>query len=181
MSGKRAFIAYKPNSVQLKESLEQVQTKLKQKPFKTKLVDPDNYHLTTAFLGALNPMDLAKAKALVATFSSNDDKFKLQLNKLSAFPDVEQAKVIIAKISGRDIKKLHKLVRALRRNLKKRQIWYDQKPFVAHITIARTKRATKLNYFIENHQLKPTEFWLNRLHLYTAQSTNKGPIYQQIV
>jgi hypothetical protein len=44
MPGKRSFIAYKPNSVQLKNSLQQVQAKIKEQPFEAKLVDVNNFH-----------------------------------------------------------------------------------------------------------------------------------------
>jgi 2'-5' RNA ligase len=133
-----------------------------------------------AFLGSLNPIDLAKAKASVTTFKSRHETMKLKLSKLFAFPEINRAKVIIAKISGRDIKKLHKLVGALRRDLKKRKLWYDQKPFVPHITLARTKRKINLHYFLkEQRQINQTQFELRQLHLYCSR-TGTGSSYQKL-
>ncbi|HUS60543.1 MAG TPA: RNA 2',3'-cyclic phosphodiesterase [Nevskiaceae bacterium] len=104
---------------------------------------------------------------------------KLKLSQLGCFPHPKKARIIFIELCG-ELAKLNTVAIKIRKQLKKQNVWFDKKPFSAHLTLARIKKKQNLTSLVKKIKIKQVEFTSSQLTLTKSQLTATGPIYTQI-
>jgi len=165
---------------EIKSEITKIQSDLKEAGVEAKWVKPENTHITIAFLGSINEKQITKVKEILTPMNRFIKKpIKLQLKKLSAFPNIDRARVIFIELSG-EIERLNDLAANLRNELKNKNIWFDEKPFVPHITLGRIKKPQDLSLIIQKVKVKQPILFLSKISLKQSQLTSSGPIYTKL-
>lgn len=100
---------------------------------------PEKIHLTLAFLGQLDQVKLPIGQKAVALAAQEIKPFAVSFKGLGAFPDFIKPRIVWVGLKG-DLKSLAALQKSIRSELKKAGLWFDEKPFIPHLTIGRVKR-----------------------------------------
>ena len=141
------------------------------------LVNPQTIHLTLAFLGSISPNKIQIIKKILEKIVSAP--IKLKLHRLGSFPNPKKPRIIYLDLKG-DLDELDRLVKNLRYQLKKKCVYFDDKPFSAHITLARIKKRQNLTTVITKIQIPPKEFLAEEVNFTKSILTPAGPIYETI-
>jgi 2'-5' RNA ligase len=175
----RAFIAIDlPKEIKLEIS--KIQSDLKKAGLLAKWVKPENIHLTLAFLGSIDKKQIKEIKEILTPINRFIEKpMRLQLGQVSAFPHPNKARVIFVNLSG-EIEKLKILVAQIGSGLKNKKIWFDEKPFVAHLTLGRFKKPQNLISVIGKIAVKKILFEVKEISLYQSQLLSSGSIYTRL-
>jgi len=174
----RAFISLElPRKI--KKEIGQIQKGLKKAGVQTRWVNPEKSHLTLVFLGSVTPNKVEIISAILEEVASQIKPVKLKLAKLGCFPSPQKARVIFVDLQG-EVGKLNALAIKIRKKLKKEKIWFDKKPFVAHITLSRLKKRQNLTYLINKVKIKRVEFTANKVCLNKSTLTESGPVYEKL-
>jgi 2'-5' RNA ligase len=179
----RAFVAIELPK-EIRDSLSDIQEKLKTAQADVKWVRPQNIHLTLKFLGDINEEQLAKINLILDTLSKDKKNFSIRIASLGAFPKIDYPRVIWAGID-RGESQTQELAKALEERAEKIGIPKEDRKFSSHITIGRIRsnlRKDKLvaglkelqGYFNET----PQEFKVNKITLFKSTLTPRGPIYE---
>jgi RNA 2',3'-cyclic 3'-phosphodiesterase len=172
----RLFIAL-PLPSEVKDALQTQQdhlkTQLPQYDKDIRWTIPEQWHLTLAFLGATNRERLPQIQTATERAAKNITAFVLETTSLGAFPSLRRPSVVWLGVGG-DVATLQtlqlKLSEALRGLLEP-----DDKPFKAHLTLARLKQFGLGKEVSEAFSTAPVakQVWaVNELCLY--QSTLKA-------
>jgi len=175
----RAFIAIEiPKEIKLEIS--KFQNLLKTAGLEAKWVKPENIHLTIAFLGSIDDKQAVEIKKILTPINRFIEKpIKFQLGQISAFPNASRARVIFVALSGK-IERLTTLAAKVRNELKNKKIWFDEKPFVAHLTLGRFKKPQDINQLAEKIKIKQISFEVKEASLYQSLLSPSGPIYTKL-
>ncbi len=153
---------------------------IKQTGADIKLVEPENIHLTLAFLGEIEDSKLAKIEDSMN--SVKFPKFDIVLRGIGAFPSISRPRVVWVGIE-KGFNYMKDIRTQLVNNLKSKGIRpEDDKEFVPHITIGRVKGPRNLfklsNFIIKNTNDLYGEIEVNEIKLFKSTLTPKGPIYE---
>ncbi len=137
-----------------------------------KWVEPENMHLTLAFLGDVEESRIPEVEYVIyAATEGIDEPLSLQAQGLGAFPDEEKARVLWAGLDG-EVPRLIALQARLVTELKAAGFEVDSKRYRPHITLARFRfpqrmpeRLARLQVFGE---WQVTELQLVESHLRPA-------------
>ena len=197
----RAFIALELPE-EIKKEVGKIQLSLKNAGVQARWVKPELSHLTLAFLGSITPNKLELIGNILEAVASQIKPVQLHFLKIGCFPGPTKARVIFIDLGG-ELGKLNALAMKIRKRLKKEKIWFDEKPFVSHITLARkirlkadlvpTSRSRKagfcgvgrikkrqnLTLLIDKIKVKKEEFIASEVSLTKSTLTESGPIYTQ--
>ena len=112
-------------------------------PTEVKWVDPAGIHLTLKFLGNIPKREISTLTERIsyAIDQFPHREFKLQLDRLSAFPNTSHPKILWAGLRG-EMEKLQILQQAGESQISSAGFPADQRSFNPHITIGRTRRQT---------------------------------------
>ncbi len=138
----RTFIALEMNE-NLQRHLEQVIHNGTQALPNIRWVNPQGIHLTLAFLGELDDVQLADATQATQTAAQQVKAFSYQLTRLGIFGAFHHPRVLwmgINETSGA----LNTLQRILHQQLEQRGFKLDKRPFSPHLTLARAKAPLSL-------------------------------------
>ncbi|RMF05158.1 RNA 2',3'-cyclic phosphodiesterase [Candidatus Woesearchaeota archaeon] len=149
--------------------LKEVQESLPPSVKKTK-----EFHITLKFLGETESwQDIDKSMR-----NLEFEKFSITINDIGAFPNQKFPRVIWAGISeSKELLNLKRDVDSLIRNFK------DDKPFHPHITLARTRRETRIDFeTLRKILLKGSErsVLVNSVFLFKSTLTPEGPVYTKL-
>ena len=172
----RAFIALEIPE-EIKREIGQIQDQLKKSGIQAKWVKPEIAHLTLAFLGSITPNQVEPIGKILEVSASQIKSISLSLSKIGCFPSPTKAKIIFVSLEG-ELDKLNILATKIRKELKKVNIYFDEKPFLSHITLGRIKRKQNLSHLIEEIQVKKVEFVTNQVTLTQSTLTDSGPIHK---
>lgn len=174
----RLFIAFDiPEKIRY--ILQQVQDKLKKKISLVKWVEKENFHLTLIFLGNQEKEKIKSIKEVINLVKTRVSfPFRLTLEKIDGFPKFQKARVIFVKIGDKK-NDLLSVVDFLKQNLKSLKISFDDKPFVSHITLGRSKKFIDLSK-IFLPKIEKIEFFVNKISLKESKLTSKGPVYRSL-
>lgn len=100
---------------------------------------PAKIHITLVFLGKLQNSKIPKLQSAIERACLGIKSFEISFKGIGAFPDFVKPRVVWVGLKG-DLKSLAALQKGIERELKKAGIWFDQKPFVPHMTIGRVKK-----------------------------------------
>lgn len=165
-----------PDSV--KKQVENISNRLKKLDlFSGTYVNPDSAHITLQFIGFIEPVVLAAIKKLLGEIKF--DSISAKLGKVGSFSDEEQIKVIWLEVLS---EKIGELANTIDKKLSMGSITLN-KPFKAHITIARAKECKDtemLKNEISKIEVEPIEFKIDNFVLKQSSLTSEGPIYVDI-
>jgi 2'-5' RNA ligase len=170
----RAFIALElPEEV--KKELGKIQQELKNTGIEAKWVKPEQAHLTLAFLGWIEPEKIEVISQIFDDVTRKIKSVKLALHQLDSF----SSKVVFVNLKG-ELGKLNALSIKIRKGLKKTGVSFDEKPFAAHLTVARIKKAKNLRLIMQKIKVNKQIFFGNKISLMKSTLARSGPIYERI-
>ncbi|MGI6239760.1 MAG: RNA 2',3'-cyclic phosphodiesterase [Christensenellales bacterium] len=117
-----------------------IATERMRKEVSGRYVPPRLYHITLAFLGELDAGRLDDVRAAMDDAALGFLTTAVALSKLGYFGKIENA-ILYCGVSGAQV--LDRMAGALKRALTAHELTYDEKPFRAHITLARRVFATE--------------------------------------
>ena len=164
---------------EIKEEIGKIQNNLKTAGIQARWVKPEIAHLTLAFLGETTPDKISPLGMILENAAKEISPVNLQLEQVSCFPSPAKARIIFLSLGG-EIGKLNALASKIRQELKKEKIWFDEKPFVFHLTLARLKNRQNLEKFIPNIKIKKIKFIGQTIALKESRLTPQGPIYKTL-
>lgn len=175
----RAFVAIKlPKEIE--SEMAKIQGDLKKTGLEAKWVKPENVHLTIAFLGSIDNKQVVVIKKILSPINRLIEKpIKLRLRNLSAFPNVSRARIVFVDLFA-EIERLNDLALKIRNELKNKRIWFDEKPFIAHLTLGRFKKPENLTYLIKKIVIEHVSFEVKEFFLYQSQLSSLGSIYTKL-
>ena len=171
----RAFIALELPR-QIKTEIGKIQQELKKMGIQAKWINPEIVHLTLAFLGSITSDKIELIGKILEEVSYQIKAVKLKLYQVGCFPSPTKARIIFVNLQG-ELGKLNALAIKIRKRLKKEKIYFDEKPFAAHITLGRVKDHQNLTEKINKVKVKKSEFITDEIALTESQLTKNGPIY----
>lgn len=144
-------------------------------------VAAQNLHLTLAFLGNQPPERVAEIEQAMQTAASLVPAFRIRLAGLELFPSAREPRIIsIAVRSG--LESLAKIHTALTEQLRGFGSEVDNRPFRAHLTLARIKSVkglAGLRDVVKSHSgYSAREFKADRITLVKSTLAPGGSIYE---
>lgn len=180
---KRLFIAYKLPS-QLKNDMRFIQHKIRNSidPEGINWVNPDNMHITIAFLGQIDEKRIEDLEIVFNRLFFSPLQFTtgaVQYFKRNGTPSVFYQNVENQEMMRRKAEEVRGL-------LADAMINYDRKPFNGHITLARAKvpeSGVELADYIDNKLDTPetADYTLNNIILYESKFQEGGPKYIELI
>lgn len=156
-------------SVENKQQIREYITSLKKESIQANFIDPDNAHITLAFIGETNILECVKKAIENIEFKP----FEISTNRLGYF-NTPSGKILWLGIDNES--KLKELANLVRANLEKANIPFDQKNFSAHITIARKARINT------NILVKAPKIDIKASHITIMETIfeNNKPTYKEV-
>jgi 2'-5' RNA ligase len=162
----RLFFALWPTDALRDELVKNVEPLLERK--KSRRIRPDNFHITLAFLGAVQARKLPSI--MEAASSIDGEPVELELAKIEAWPGSH-----VLCLTPERCAPLSELVERLRFNLSAHQVEPDQKDFRPHVTVAREWRDRSVEGAIG-----PIKWAANEFVLVESENTREGSRYRII-
>ncbi len=136
---------------------------------------PEQLHCTLAFLGEKSEAEVKKITE--SLHAVRQRRFKATAAGLGFFPSENFARVFWAGLEGKEIVELQKkIVSALG--------MVEEKPFAAHVTLARIKSTTNLRQLIdyarENKQAGYGEFEVTKFVLKKSTLSPQGAVHEDV-
>ncbi|GAB4218882.1 MAG: RNA 2',3'-cyclic phosphodiesterase [Candidatus Microgenomates bacterium] len=139
-------------------------------------VTPENFHITLYFFGERQDSDKIIKK--INDLLWNQMKFYLYSLNLNVFVHNK----LITYLTFQREKKIEELAKVIRDNFEVNNSF--QKKFVPHLTLARSSKSSKQQYFALQRQLTKTKidisFPVEKITLFESVLTGKKPIYKKI-
>ena len=182
----RSFIAIELPA-ELKQYLTGLQAKLKadNQP-RIKWTNPESIHLTLKFLGDIETSMIEPITQAMADAAQKTSPFKLGVQQPGAFPSLQRVQVVWVGLGG-EVDKLKQLHKLLDINLARLGFTAEQRPFKAHLTLARLGNevsADERQQFGELVAATRLEAGQNikvdSINLIKSQLTRGGAIYSRI-
>lgn len=147
----RIFIAIRFTEV-FKSSILDAQDGLKEYGVKGNYTQPENLHLTLAFIGETERVEEIKAAVDAVKF----EPFVIRTGKMGCFNG--RSRVIWLGIEGED--KVKAIAQQLRRNLDQRGIDYAKGKFSPHITLVRQPSEMPLDIDVESESMTVSKIYV---------------------
>ncbi len=146
-----------------------------------KWVDKENWHLTIKFLG---DCDEDKKQQIIEKMKNINKKSEInyiQFSKINAFPNPKEAKVIYLE-TAKGSEFLKELNHILEIEMAKLDFEKDEREFIPHLTLARSKNNGEINIksnFLKNDFINIFSF-INSFSLYESRLSSDGPEYIEL-
>ncbi len=140
-----------------------------------KWVDSTLLHITLSFLGDLDDEQIEEIKILVKEELVNFNQTILELDSIGAFPELDKPRVVFVEAKD-ESKIIYKLQKSLTDKFNRLGMELDQRPWKAHITVARVRDRGELkgiDYKIE----RGTTWQVQTIDLMESVLTPQGPEY----
>ncbi|WP_213951209.1 MULTISPECIES: RNA 2',3'-cyclic phosphodiesterase [Tepidanaerobacter] len=138
-------------------------------------VNPENLHITLAFLGEVAVERIPDVKKIVAEGTLNHHPFTIKLEGLGCFPDIRRPRVVW--IGIKDEPELLSVREDINKGLDAAGIFYDKKPFLPHLTIGRVKSPIKIQPEFINKLNFTASFPVQEIFLMESNLSPKGASY----
>jgi 2'-5' RNA ligase len=176
----RAFLAIAPPAEILKE-IDKLQDRLKIScPFDIRWVKPEGMHLTLKFFGDMAAKDLQPISEVVSGQTAGTRPLHLNIKGLGVFPGIRRPRVLWLGVGG-EVARLIALQGVLAQGFETCGIKKEERPFRAHLTLARIKSPQGLSGLDKVLEEKEAEsagsFEAKGLILFKSDLTPKGAIY----
>lgn len=137
---KRVFVAVN-FPLDIKNSIAEIIEKLRTLEPDAKWINPQNAHITLAFLGSISQEEIAKITAVLKLLVKNQEKFDLSLENIGFFPSLNMPKIIWLG-TGENLNLLN-LENNLKKQLEINGFKTDNRLFTPHLTIGKAKEGVK--------------------------------------
>ncbi|HEY7582280.1 MAG TPA: RNA 2',3'-cyclic phosphodiesterase [Acidimicrobiia bacterium] len=143
-----------------------------------KAVPPENWHLTTRFLGRV---DLVTAERLSAEIDQAGlgPPFKVRLGEMGAFPRPVRATVLWLTVTE-GVDRLEALNSICEEAVQGVGLAAEDRPFAAHLTLSRIRPHQDVRPVIEEYETVPVSWEADRLVLYESTLRRNGAIYTPV-
>ncbi len=176
----RAFVAIEVPA-QVLDALGEFQGELSTAGADLKLVERENLHFTLKFLGEISESQVGEVKARLGKLSLG--RVQVDVRGAGAFPAPNRARVIWAGVAREHEALVAPIASAVIQSLE-RIGERDDRPFRAHITVARVRSGRNLRQLgdivARNSDRSFGQAALNELKLKSSVLTSKGPIYSDV-
>jgi len=176
----RVFLAMDPPPEVL-QRIADIQEVLK-KTFRGSIswVRPEGIHLTLKFFGDMAAEDLSPISEVVSGQAAGTHPLHLNIRGLGVFPGIRRPRVLWLGVGG-EVTRLIALQRVLDQGFETCGIKQEERPFRAHLTLARIKSPQGLSGLDKVLEEKEAEsagsFEAKGLILFKSDLTPKGAIY----
>jgi RNA 2',3'-cyclic 3'-phosphodiesterase len=171
----RVFFAI-PLPEALKIALGALQARLRQSGVAASWPDPQGLHLTLAFLGEQPVESVPTLLAVAKEALAGQVAFPLATDRLGGFPKDRAARVLWLGLGAQPA--LGRLAAALRLGLVEAAIPFDEKPFKAHLTLARFREAQDMGRFEPPREV--LRFLVREVLLFQSVQTPAGSCYHAL-
>ena len=137
---------------------------------------PDNFHLTLFFFGQASSQEEEKIKKVLSGAVLKEKPLTFSFADLSFFPGCGRPRGIWVKVGGRDKERLFSFHQRLGEEFLARNIGFDQKPFLPHITLTRFSRKEEV-FKKSLPKVSVKEFTASSLGLFESRLSKKGADY----
>lgn len=148
---------------------------------KARWVPPAQMHLTMRFLGEVDEARAARVLELVEPASAAWPSVRIALRGLGLFGSAERPRVLFAAIDP--VEDVMRIARDLEARVRDAGLPPEERPFRAHVTLARIQRADRraLRRLLDEHQRFSSEpFDVPELVLYRSTLTHEGAIHEAL-
>ncbi|HUN53765.1 MAG TPA: RNA 2',3'-cyclic phosphodiesterase [Smithella sp.] len=179
----RAFLAIEPpEDILLKIS--GLQEKLKREiSGRISWTRPQGQHLTLKFFGDISTEDIKNICAAVQKHTASETYLNLKIEKLGVFPDARRPRVLWCGTTG-DVEKLSILQKKLDGDFAKISFPAEDRPFRAHLTLARIKDSHGLagipEALTKYSSFTAGEFVCRELMLFQSKLSGQGAVYTKL-
>jgi 2'-5' RNA ligase len=142
-------------------------------------VKPEAAHVTVQFLGEIAEHDIDGISGALGATSLPSGPFDVSWDAVGAFPDTRKPRVLWVGAT-RGAESLHALAREVHERLAAIAVVDEDRPFKAHVTVARVRdagRGISWSEILSNVRLTPTTTRVNHITLYRSQLSPHGPRY----
>jgi 2'-5' RNA ligase len=182
----RAFIAIELPA-ELRKRMGEFQAGLKRPQQKfVKWVNPGSVHLTLKFLGNVKEKQLDSIKKELQDIAKESRTFSIATSETGCFPNLKRARVFWLGLDG-DIDQLLKLQGRIDEALSRMGFAKENRPFTAHLTLARLKEDCSMADRLEFAELvkdanfeRPFSMKIEAVSLMRSQLTPAGAVYTQL-
>jgi len=181
----RAFIAISLPT-ETKNNLSKIQDRLKTALPKISWVKPINLHLTLKFLGEISPKQLKDIRQVTTEIAKDTPEFKIKLETLGIFPNIPSARIIWVGTNQLP-SELKILVDRIETRIAELGKPKEERPFSAHITIARIKSnidssilENQINKINSEIGCQDLGFDVKGITLFESTLGSQGPTYTVI-
>jgi len=130
---------------QLKETMVEFQSELRQLGVRAAWKAPENFHLTLEFLGEHEPGSIAVISRALVQGAVASSPFLLNIGGLGAFPNLARPRVLWTGVGGR-LPELNQLQANIHRELLESGFTLDNRNFKSHITLAARPDLPEINF-----------------------------------
>ena len=179
----RAFLAILPPE-DILQAMSRLQEKLKREVSgRISWTRPEGRHLTLKFFGDVSMEDVDKISAAVQNRVASGLSLNLKVEKLGVFPDARKPRILWCGMAG-DVTKLSVLQKQLDTDFDALGFPKDDRPFRAHLTLARIKDphgVSGIGEALAKHgAFAAGEFICRELVLFQSRLTPQGAIYTKL-
>jgi 2'-5' RNA ligase len=173
----RLFLAVRPEDREIEELGRQLAGRRLGAPAAVRWLEPTAWHITMRFVGAwpqerLAELQSACARAVVGLHGP----LRLTLSELGAFPKPSRATVLWIG-AGESGRVLHPLAAAVEEAVRTVGLAPEQRPFRAHLTVARLKAPADLRRLLEAPLARRVHITIRELVLYESFTRPVGAHY----
>lgn len=148
---------------EIKDYLDQLQTKVKENSKRGNFTQKENYHITLRFIGEVDKDDVALLADAVNDTAVRNKAFSMNINEIGCFP---KGNTSIVWVGLNKSTELMRLFATLEKSLEKQGFSRDKKGYTPHITLGRevavngnpTNILSKIN--IDKKEVKVTKISL---------------------
>lgn len=147
-----------------------------------RLVNPDDLHLTLAFLGEIDDATLAAVVTLTQEAARETSPFTLNLGKLGIFGPPYAPRVVWAGVGG-DLRRLGALQQRLAESLETLGFPRESRPYAPHLTLARIYRPlaatplAQLTAMLAETPRRPAHWPVSEIRVMRSDLNAKGARY----
>ncbi|MGP8153519.1 MAG: RNA 2',3'-cyclic phosphodiesterase [Smithella sp.] len=179
----RAFLAIEPPEDILRK-ISGLQEKLKREiSSRINWTRPHGQHLTLKFFGEISTEDVKNICAAVQKYTASEAYLNLKIEKLGVFPDIRRPRVLWFDVMG-DVERLSVLQKKMDGDFAKLGFPMEDRPFRAHLTLARIKDVHGLAGISEaltkHSSFTAGEFVCRELILFQSNLSGQGAIYTKL-
>ena len=165
-----------PNEI--KQTLLEFQTELRQLGVKGSWKSQDNFHITLEFLGELDFDNIPSITETLSKVARNHNSFKLNIGGLGAFPSINRPQTLWTAVSG-SIYELNQLQNEIHIELARNGYILEDRKFKPHITLASRSKLDDLNLSVVQTK-RLGEFRVVEVVLFESRSISGRRIYAEL-
>ncbi len=140
-------------------------------------VDPENYHLTLAFLGDILDSDADRLMTALQAEVAAQKPFVVELSQVGYFPLGDRPRMVLAFCAGSDA--LSHLHRAVLRAVRRVGLRVEKHRFMPHVTLGRV-RSRRTPWLDISPQPLCASTEVGELHLFRSDLDPKGARYRVV-